>query len=178
MTPPDGYDTIDPDFVRDFAARWMAAYNAKSLSDILAQCTEDILWEDPGLPEAGRGHEAVRRFLAMTWTAFPDIHFSEPEPVHLALDGSQAIARWRATATMLGPLDPPGLAATRRPVAFDGVDLWRFRAGRLATYRAIYDTGDMARQLGALPAQGTLAERMVVAWQRIQTAAGRRLRLR
>jgi predicted ester cyclase len=170
------YDRLDADFVASFAGEWMEAYNAQALPRILALCSPEIRWEDPGLPEVGVGHDAVRRFLEMTWRAFPDIRFSEPEAPHLALDGSQAITRWAATATMRGPLVPPGLGPTGRRVAFDGVDLWRFRGGLLASYRAIYDTGNVGRQLGALPERGSLAERLVVALQRAQAVAMRRRR--
>ena len=165
------FDLVDSVFAARFADEWMHDYNDQALDAILARCTSDIRWEDPGRPGVGHGHDAVREFLAMTWVAFPDIRFTAPEPAHLALDGSQVIARWAATATMSGPLEPPGLAPTQQPVAFDGVDLWRFRDGRLASYRAIYDVADVARQLGALPARGSGAERAVVASQRIQARA-------
>ena len=170
------YDTVDAQFVDTFARDWMEAYNAQAPARILAFCAPDIRWEDPALPAGGVGHDTVRRFLTMTWTAFPDIHFTEAGPPHLALDGSQAIAGWAATATMRGPLVPPGLAPTNRRVAFDGVDVWRFRGGLLASYRAIYDTGEVARRLGALPERGSVQERLVVRLQRAQAAVMRRRR--
>jgi hypothetical protein len=56
----------------------------------------------------------------------------------------------------------------------DGVDRWTMRDGRIAVYRAFYDTNDLARQLGIVPAPGSRAERGMVALQRLQARLTRR----
>jgi hypothetical protein len=56
----------------------------------------------------------------------------------------------------------------------DGIDQWTMRGGRIAGYRAFYDMNSLARQLGIVPPAGSVAERGMVALQRLQARLGRR----
>src|SRR3954463_179329 len=151
-----------------FCERYLAAWNGRD-AEAMAPClTDDIVWHDPALPEPARGIPAVQAFMRMSWEAFPDLRFSEPEhPVRLA-DGDDVTWAWRMQGTMRGDLDPPGFAATGKAMDVSGVDLWRMRDGRIAHYQAFYDMNQVAVQLGLVPAPGINAEKMVVRLQRLQ----------
>lgn len=136
--------------------------------------TDDIVWMDPALPEPARGIPAVQEFMRVSFRAFPDLHFGEPNPPHLTVTGDLVSWAWTMEGTMRGPVEPPGFAPTGRRMRMDGVDLWTMRDGRIARYRAFYDMTELARQLGIMPPAGSRAERAIVTLQRLQARLQRR----
>jgi predicted ester cyclase len=165
---------MNADLLEDFGRRWQDAVNRQAIDEVIAMCREDIRVEDPGLPTAARGHQAVRVLFEQTWKAFPDVHFTRPDdPYLLAPDGTVAAARWSATGTMRGPIDPPGYAPTHTPVAFHGIDIWEFADGLLSGWEGIYDMAEIGRQIGALPPTGSRGERVGA---RLQRLGARRMR--
>ena len=156
------------DWLREFGERYQAAWNAHDPDAVAACATEDIVWEDPALPEPARGRAEVADFVRATATGFPDYRFTEPGAPAISDDGLVAYVPWRMTGTNTGPIEPPGFAPTGRSFAIEGVDLWRFRGGMIWRYRGVYDFAEIARQLGLLPGRGGLAERAVVGMQRLR----------
>jgi steroid delta-isomerase-like uncharacterized protein len=154
--------------LRAFTKRYVAAWNACDVDAMAELIADDIMWADPALPEPACGVPAVQEFIRMSFRAFPDLRFSEPDPPHLTAGGEQVAWAWTMEGTMKGSVDPPGFAPTGRRMRVDGVDLWRMRDGRIARYRAFYDATDLARQLGIMPPSGSRAERITVALQRLQ----------
>lgn len=165
-------ELVSEDFVADFGHRWLAAWNARDADGLAALCTEDVEFFDPAIGVHGRA--AVAAWVRQCESAFPDYRFEEPEPPYVARDRPKAIAPWRMSGTNTGPMDPPGFAATGRPVVIEGVDHWWFRDGLVARYRADYDSTGVMRQLGLVPAAGSRAEQAMVRLQRL----GARLRRR
>ena len=164
---------VDAAFVRDFSERWVAAWNAHDADALVAMCTDDVEWEDPASPEVAHGHEEVREFLATIWTIFPDLAFTTPEPPLVALEGPRAAQVWRLSGTFLGP-DPTGFAPTGKHVDQEGVDLYEFRDGLVARYRARYDVSESLRQMGLSPPRGGRAERALAFVQRTAMRLRRR----
>jgi steroid delta-isomerase-like uncharacterized protein len=136
--------------------------------------TEDIVWSDPALPAPVYGVTAVQEFMRASFRTFSDLHFSEPDPPHFTVTDQHVAWAWRMEGTMTGPADPPGFAPTGKRMRVDGVDLWTMRDGRIARYRAVYDMTDLARQLGIMPAHGSVGERATVALQKLQARFTRR----
>jgi predicted ester cyclase len=162
-------------FIEEFGDRWQEAVNRRAAGELLALCAEDIRIEDPGLAQATSGHVALRAFFAQTWSAFPDLRFSRPDtPYLLAPKAPIAVARWIAKGTMGGRLDPPGYAPTNSPVEFHGIDIWEFNDNVLTRWEGIYDVLSIARQIGALPPQGSAGERVGALVQRIGASRMRR----
>jgi steroid delta-isomerase-like uncharacterized protein len=159
-----------------FCARYLAAWNDHDPAAMAALLTDDIVWEDPALPQPARGVAAVQEFMRRSWTGFPDLRFDEPESPHRTAAGDQVAWRWRMRGTMTGPLDPPGFAPTGQAMEVEGVDLWTLRDGRICRYRAFYDMNDVARQLGIAPPAGSRGEKAMVALQRLQARAAARRR--
>lgn len=166
-------ERMSEDFVADFGHRWLAAWNARDADGLAALCSEDVEFFDPAIGTV-HGREAVASWLRQCERAFPDYRFEEPEPPYVARDRPKAIAPWRMSGTNTGPMDPPGFAATGRPVVIEGVDHWWFRDGLVARYRADYDSTGVMRQLGLVPAAGSRVEQAMVRLQRL----GARLRRR
>jgi steroid delta-isomerase-like uncharacterized protein len=160
--------------LRDFAQRYAAAWNGNDVDAMAGLLTEDIVWSDPALPEPAHGVAAVQQFMRDSFRAFPDLRFSEPDPPALAASGDEVLWAWQMAGTNLGPIDPPGFAATGRSISVQGVDRWTMRDGRIARYRAFYDMNDLARQLGLVPPSGGGAERAMVALQRLRARLARR----
>lgn len=160
--------------LRAFADRYIAAWNDGDARALASLVTDDVIWSDPALPAPARGVGEVQEFMRSSRRTFPDLRFGEPDPPHLALQGEIATWAWTMEGTMEGPADPPGFAATGRRMAVEGIDLWIFSGGRIARYRAFYDTSELARQLGLAPPRGGLAEAGLVRLQRLQARLRRR----
>jgi steroid delta-isomerase-like uncharacterized protein len=166
-TATSALDAIDPGELREFAERYLAAWNSRDPAAVGACLAEDVFWEDPALPEPIRGRAGVESFVTLTATGFPDYEFSELAPPAVAADGLTAYAPWVMTGTNTGPLDPPGFAATGKRIELEGIDRWQFRDGLISRYRAFYDFTEMARQLGLMPPRGGTIERLGVKAQRL-----------
>jgi steroid delta-isomerase-like uncharacterized protein len=160
--------------MRDFTARYVAAWNGCDTAAMGELVTGDIVWADPALPQPARGVAEVQEFMRSSFRAFPDLHFGEPDPPALAVSGDVVLWCWYMEGTHTGTIDPPGFAPTGKRIHVDGVDRWTMRDGRIADYRAFYDMNDLARQLGIVPPPGSRAERGMVALQRLQARLARR----
>ena len=171
-TTPTSAGPLDLGFLDDFAHRWLAAWNAHDADALAGLCTPDVEFYDPAI-QTVHGRAAVAEWVRACVRAFPDFRFEEPEPAYAARDLPKAIAPWRMLGTNTGPLEPPGFAATGRPIVLEGVDHWWFRDGLVARYRADYDSNDIMRQLGIVPAPGSRGERAMVRLQRLGARAKR-----
>jgi steroid delta-isomerase-like uncharacterized protein len=163
-----------PPELHGFAERWLDAWNRRDPRAIAMLCVEDVSWEDPALPEPLRGRSAVTELLEATFRAFPDLEFRLTEPPLVSGDQARAAVPWKVTGTMRGDLDPPGLGATGRRLALEGVDLYDLREGLIVRMRTRYDVLSSLRQLGAAPPAAGLAERALLRAQRLVSRVGRR----
>ena len=73
--------------LRDFLRRYQAAWNGCDTVAMAQLVTDDIVWMDPALPEPARGIPAVQEFMRVSFRAFPDMRFSEPDPPEVAVNG-------------------------------------------------------------------------------------------
>jgi steroid delta-isomerase-like uncharacterized protein len=173
MATSDTATSVAPE-LREFVARYEEAWNGCDTAAMAELITDDIVWADPAMPEPARGIPAVQEFMRISFRAFPDLHFGEPDPPAVAVNGDLVLWAWYMEGTNRGAIDPPGFAPTGRRMRVEGVDQWTMRDGRIARYRAFYDMNDLARQLGIVPPPGTRAERGMVALQRLQARLARR----
>jgi steroid delta-isomerase-like uncharacterized protein len=173
-TAAQDVDRVDAEFVRAFAERWLAGWNDHDVEALVGLCTEDVVWEDPALPEPERGHQAVRAYLRGTWSMLPDLSFTLPEPPMLGLDGPRAAQVWVMRGTMLGSDPWAGFGPTGKQLEIEGIDLYEFRGGLVSRYRGRYDLAEVARQLGLAPARGGRAEHIMAFLQRNGTKLRRR----
>jgi steroid delta-isomerase-like uncharacterized protein len=167
---------IDQGWVDEFISRWQAAWNSHDPAQLLELMTEDIVYDDSAWPTTMRGHDDVRAFLDHAWRAFPDMRFEMIDRPYVVPGQAKAAFYWKGRGTHTGPLDPPGFAPTGNRIEFEGVDLHEYRDGRVSRLRIVFDTMDVARQLGTMPKPGSRAEKAGAAAQRLGVRLRERLR--
>jgi len=165
---------LDPAFAAEWGKRYLEAWNSLDADGVATMCTEDVVWNDPALPEPATGRDGVSGFVRATARAFPDFHVDELGPLEVSVPESRALSRYRMTGTMLGPWEYANLAATGRGIHVLGVDEWTFRGELMSHYRTYYDSLDMARQLGILPTVGSAGDRAMTRLQHVQARFQRR----
>ena len=152
---------IDDAFLQSFMTAWQAAWNSHDPERVVAMMTPECTYDDAAWPTTMRGHDDVREFLRHVWRALPDLEFVWADFARVPGE-AKAMAHWKARASMRGPLDPPGYAATLDPVEFDGFDYHQYRDGKIERLHIIFDMADLGRQIGAIPPTGSLREKAVV----------------
>ena len=154
--------------------RFYDLLNEHDPAHIPAIFTEDLVFEDDAWPETIRGHAEMNTFLSSIWRGFPDFRFQIVEGPFLSEDGRRAALRVRVTGTALGPLDPPGFAPTGRVMSTEYGGFYELEDGRIKRARIILNMNDAGVQLGALPPQGSMGERLAVGLQRLKAGWMRR----
>jgi predicted ester cyclase len=108
--------------------------------------------------------------------ALPDVSVELIDGPYLAVDGAGVAARLRIRGTMTGPLAPPGFAPTEAPIEFDSAEFSRLEGGLLKRHTVVFDMLGLARQIGAVPKAGTVADRIGVRLQHLTARRARRRR--
>jgi predicted ester cyclase len=117
------------------------------------------------------GEAAIVRYFADLFAALPDTHW---ELRLIAEQGDDVFVHWLLTGTHTGaPFD--GIEATGRSVAIDGMDHFVVRSGRVVSNFVVFDQMQMARQIGLLPADRSLADRALKGAFKAKTRLLRRL---
>jgi glyoxylase-like metal-dependent hydrolase (beta-lactamase superfamily II)/predicted ester cyclase len=106
------------------------------------------------------GRDELVAWFDELYAAFPDFRF---RMLDLVADGHHAAVRWRAQGTFAGPGRFNGMAPTGAAVDLEGTDLVWPREGKVGRVLAYTDGMSLARQLGALPAQGSATEARMTA---------------
>lgn len=167
---------VDATFANTFLRCLYAAVNAHDPDAIASLCTEDIMWEDPAASQTLRGREAVRHFHGeVMFAALPDARIELIDGPYLAVDGTGVAARLRISGTMSGAMTPPGFAPTGGHLSFETAEFSRFENGLLAHHVVVLNMLDVARQIGAAPSAGSVADRVGV-WLQHVSAFGARER--
>lgn len=159
-------DAVDPVFVDQFVTRWVAAVNAHDVPALLEQCSEDVEFKDPAFEQPFVGKAAVGDIVTAIFSAFPDLRFHLQAPPLLSSDGTVAAIHVHMSATMSGPLDPPGFAPTHAPISVHAVELYQFDRGQVSRIHLVFDMLDLGRQIGAAPPVGSVADRLGTLLQR------------
>lgn len=164
------------EWIGDFAARWLAAWNSHRVESVLELTTADIEYRDDSWPRPMHGHAEVREFLEALWRGMPDMTFELLSGPYVVPGQPKASFHWRGSGTHTGVLAPPGFAPTGRRWEIDGADFHEFRDGRVSRLRVAFDMMAVSRQLGLVPAAGSRAERLLALAQRSAVQAQRTAR--
>ena len=78
-------------------------------------------------------------------TGFPDAQITIDDCI---VQGETVATRWHLTGTHRGEF--LGVAATGRPIAFDGLEYNRVVDGRFVEHRSMFDNVALLRQIGAM----------------------------
>ena len=90
--------------VGEFTERYKAAWNACDTSAIAELITDDIVWDDPAMAQPARSVAEVQEFMRVSFRAFPDLLFGEPDPPAIAVAGDVIFWAWNMQGTHRGPL--------------------------------------------------------------------------
>jgi predicted ester cyclase len=164
--------TVDEAFLADFFARWEQAWSSGDPTAVAELLTDDVIFQSSDVPGTLHGRPEALGYLNMLFRTFPDQRLEVLEFYRTA-DGLGAADRVHWGGTMLGPFEPPGYAPTGRWVEMTAFGGFRFREGRVSWFQAVFDMLDIGRQIGAVPPQGSMADRMGV---RMQHRAAKKLR--
>jgi predicted ester cyclase len=114
-----------------------------------------------------------RPWFENLFRAFPDWKF---EILHLIANEEMAAVEWRASATFNGSAKFEGMDPNGAKLDVQGCDVVTVRDGRIVHLDAYSSGTEIARQLGALPPQGSAAERGMTAALNLKTRAVKALR--
>lgn len=144
--------TTDPAGV---ARSYFDAVAARDLDRMQAFYAPDGVGEIHGLVEL-RVPEPYRGWFDNLFRAFPDFLM---EVLEVVAEGEKAVVHWRASGSFSGDAAFEGMLPNGRSVDLQGCDVLTIRNGLIERNDAYMNAAEMARQLGALPPQGSLAER-------------------
>jgi steroid delta-isomerase-like uncharacterized protein len=114
-----------------------------------------------------------RPWFENLFRAFPDWKF---EIVTLIAEDDKAAVEWRATATFNGTAQFEGMDPNGASLDVQGCDVVHIRDGKIQKIDAYASGTEIARQLGALPPQGSTAERGMTAALNLKTRAVKALK--
>jgi predicted ester cyclase len=110
--------------------------------------------------EMNEREEIVAWFRAF-FDAVPDLRMEVEDVVVGGEPGRERVTvRWHATGTFSGK-PYLGIEPTGRPVDLRGMDLLQIEDGRVAGNNVYYDQLAFARQIGMLPAEGSIGDRLM-----------------
>jgi steroid delta-isomerase-like uncharacterized protein len=112
--------------------------------------------------------EDLRSWFGNLFRAFPDFAM---EVADMVAYGDKAAVWWKATGTFTGPGKFEGLASTGAAVEIEGLDLLTVKDGKIVDNRAFTNAMELARQMGAMPPQGSVAEKAMFGATNARTAA-------
>jgi predicted ester cyclase len=156
------------DTVREYFAA-LAARDAETAAACWHPDGEDHFY---GL-ETLHGPDGVRGYFTELFRSFPDFEF---RVLDIVTEGQQSAVRWRATATFSGDAKFQGLAPTGANLDFEGMDMLTVSEGLITDNRAYLNATELARQLGAMPPAGSIADKAMLSLVNATSAPKRILR--
>jgi steroid delta-isomerase-like uncharacterized protein len=123
------------------------AWNARDASALAAAHAEDGSVQSPIFGEV-KGRAAIEKSYRELFRAFGDWILTYQD---IIIDGARAAQTFEATATHTSDLF--GVEATHRRFRVQGVLLFEFRDGKIATERRLYDFTSLLLQVGVLKAK-------------------------
>lgn len=114
----------------------------------------------------------LKQWFGGMFKAFPDLRI---EVLSVTAQKERAAVRWTARGTFNGSGKFEGLSPNGASLVMEGFDLLTIRDGLIVENHAYLNGADLARQLGALPPRGSVAERGMTAALNAKVAATKRL---
>jgi len=128
--------------------RWVeVAWNSGNLAIADEVYSADYLLHDPAGPI--QGTEALKQFLTVFRTGYPDIHATIEEMI---AEGDKVVWRYTVRGTHLGEF--MGIAPTGKSITLTGILISRFVGDMVVEDWNNYDALGMMQQLGVIPSMG------------------------
>jgi steroid delta-isomerase-like uncharacterized protein len=117
--------------------------------------------------------ESYSAWFRNLFAAFPDWRFEVEEVI---ADERRAAVKWRATATFDGSAQFEGFDPTGDRIELRGVDVLALDDGQIVALDAYSNSMELARQIGAMPPQGSRAETAMAGAFNLKTRIARALK--
>lgn len=111
-----------------------------------------------------------KQWFGALMRAVPDLSF---ELISLTAQKENAAVRWILRGTFDGTGKFEGLSPNGAAIEMEGCDVLTVRDGQIVENHGYLNGAEMARQLGALPPQGSIAERGMTGALNAKVAAGK-----
>jgi predicted ester cyclase len=116
-------------------------------------------WADELIEElptgTARGPDEMANYFAETFAALPDFHIT---PEKIVGEEDTVFVKWRINASFTGR-QWQGIEPTGDRIELRGIDCFTFRGGQIVRNEVVFDQMSFGRQIGMLPAQGSVGER-------------------
>jgi steroid delta-isomerase-like uncharacterized protein len=123
-------------------------WNQGNLTVVDETYTTDPIIHVPPSPDI-LGTEALKQFVTMYRTAFPDFHVIVEDEI---AEGDMVVIRWTASGTHKGEfMDIP---PTGKQIKITGISLGCIASGKLVETWTNFDALGMLQQLGVIPPMG------------------------
>jgi steroid delta-isomerase-like uncharacterized protein len=152
----------DLQWLNTFRDEQVEAWNSHDPDVICSRMCDDVVRLDPTREGPIIGKKAVRQAISELIEAFPDLRIGFLGDLALTASGQTVYGTFHVAGTNRGTIKPEGIPATGKSGGITGIWVGEFRDGLLWHDSVYYDTGDLNRQLGILPARGSRAEKMMV----------------
>ena len=119
-----------------------------------------------------RAPDGIRDWFGNLFRAFPDMRL---EVVSVTAQKDEAAVRWVGRGTFNGTGKFEGLVPNGATVEMQGCDVFTVADGLIVENNAYMNGADLARQLGALPPQGSVAERAMTSALNAKVSAAKQL---
>jgi glyoxylase-like metal-dependent hydrolase (beta-lactamase superfamily II)/predicted ester cyclase len=112
--------------------------------------------------------DGIRDYFGELFEAFPDFTLGI---IEITAGRGRAAVRWRAQGTFAGPGSYLGFAPNHARVSLEGCDVVTVADELIVHNDAYVDSGDVARQLGLLPPNGSAAQQRLAKVANLRTRA-------
>ncbi len=116
-----------------------------------------------------RAPDEIKAYFENLFAAIPDFKLTI---LSITAQKESAAVRWSMTGTFDGTTRIEGFAANGASIELEGIDLLTIREGEIVDNVAYTNGVELARQIGAMPPQGSRAEKAMCAAFNAKTNAG------
>jgi steroid delta-isomerase-like uncharacterized protein len=131
--------------IRRFLEEIFEGGNLELVDELFAP---DYVLHDPSVPGEVEGPEAMKQYINMYRTAFPDTRFTVEDQL---AEGDEVVTRWTGEGTHEGEL--MGIPPTGQRVTVTGIEFDRVSGSKMQETWVNYDALSMMQQLGVVPQQ-------------------------
>ncbi len=163
---------IEPELITELLYKAMAGFNAQDPEAFTSVMHDNVELHHSAFPGVVRGRETVKKVYAGTfWPAFPDMSLELTDGPFFHMNAPRFAVEWAVRGTHRARLDPPGLVATGRRIDVTAREIGEIRDGLVQRLNIKVDMGEVLRQLGVLPPEGSRAEKALLFMQRLKPAS-------
>jgi steroid delta-isomerase-like uncharacterized protein len=127
-------------------------FNAHNPAMVDSFCAASFVEHTPA-PGQGTSRDDLKKFFAVYFAAFPDIHATVN---FMVADTDKVVAHFTITGTNSGPM--MGMPATNKKINVDGIDIVTLKNGMATEHWGYRDEMKMMQQLGMMPDSGKMMD--------------------